>query len=234
MLLKRDEAWNTFQQVISESYNFIYLISAWVGPKFAKELENIAAAKEVIIVIRDLKLSNSKILQYLTNFDVRIYNPKILENGKEHFLHSKILISDTSLMVGSANFTYTSFFKEENHIQYYDNLAPEWSEFYQYAKKIIDESEMITPLSLHMDSKKVDINEKIRQFENHQKTFIKKEDNRNNNNNTSKKVFSEIQLVSLPETGLHLNNQDKKEETTKTVNTNNNFIENILRLFRSL
>ena len=144
MILNGIQAWQKFQEIISESYEFLYLVSAWVGPKFAKEINNIATAKEVIIVLRDMGMSNIKAIEYLKNFDVRIYKGIDSDTGAVKPLHDKYLITDLGLLVGSANFTYNSFFVEKNHIIFYENTTTEWLEFYNDAIVTIKNSIPIT------------------------------------------------------------------------------------------
>lgn len=229
MLLDRDEAWPTFQKIISESFDFIYLISAWVGRMFAKELENIGAANNIIIVLRDLEFSNSRIIKYLEHFDVRIYNVRPL--------HDKFLITNKGVMVGSANFTKTSFFDEENHIQYYDNLTVEWKEFYNLALKIIEGSISVNSLSPYIDKKELsfdDINEKISQLEKSQNQVLVENTQSYNIPKISTNKIPEIQVIKSDDRKLSLSGLSQNNDSDKKDPQSNNSIANIIRLLKKL
>jgi len=223
MLLKRNILWDTYLKLISESTEFIYLISAWIGPKFAKSIKEMGAAKDVVIVIRDLDLVNNKITEYLEDFDIRIF--------KERPLHDKILLTNLGVMSGSANFTWTSFFKEENTVQYYDNLAPEWKEFYEYSTSIINKSIKISTLMPYINKAKLnfnDLNSIFNKIDNKQKI---EKNNSFKHINLSKQ---NINIIKLPNKKLSL----PKLHNIQNCNDNNNYdnkkINNIIRLLKKL
>jgi phosphatidylserine/phosphatidylglycerophosphate/cardiolipin synthase-like enzyme len=200
-----------------------------------------------VIIVRDLGLSNRQVLDILSEFDVRIYLPKM------H--HDKFLITDKYLLVGSANFTYQSFFEEENHLLYYERGSIEWNDFYKKARDMISKSKQINfteqlGYNNTKDTLPPPIPDSFSRLNPSQASALSsppinltiKNETPANTEQTAAinsqidipTMPDQIELVQLPNTELKLQSITEAEQSSALTRTDNDVLHNLLRLAKEL
>jgi len=128
---------------LSHAHNNIKIIMySFTNKRIAKALK-IAAAKNVkVSIIADEKESKYKrsVIQNLAaikNINVYLLHGKAYHNKGYGKLHAKVsIIDNTTLVTGSANYTYSAFYKNYEYIIFHKNknLIQKFNNFFNYLK----------------------------------------------------------------------------------------------------
>jgi len=131
-------------ELFSHAKNNIKItIYTFTNKKLARALK-IAARKGVkITIIADKKESKYKYsvipnLALIKNFDVYLLTGKNYKNGDKAKMHVKMsIIDDKYLITGSANYSYSAFFKNYEYILISKNkeLIDKFEKFFSYLKE---------------------------------------------------------------------------------------------------
>ncbi len=142
-----------------EGYNaqkkIIYLIThakrsiniamyAFTNKKIAKALKVAAKHNVKISIVSDKKEVEYKRsvipnLALIKNINVHLLNGKSFKNGQYGKLHAKVAIIDNKyLITGSANYTYSAFFKNYEYIIIHTNkkLINKFDKFFYYLQSV--------------------------------------------------------------------------------------------------
>ncbi len=131
--------------LITHSKHSIDIIMyAFTNKKIAKALKLAAKHNVKITVIADkeeAKYERSVIpnLAVIRNINIHLLNGKSFKNGKFGKLHAKVAIIDNEyLITGSANYTYSAFFKNYEYIIIHTdkNLINKFDKFFYYLNSI--------------------------------------------------------------------------------------------------
>jgi len=128
---------------LTHAHNSIKIIMyAFTNKKIAKALK-IAAAKHVKVTViadkEEAKYKRSVIpnLATIKNINVYLLHGKSYKHKGYGKLHAKVAIIDNHLLVtGSANYTYSAFFKNYEYIIFHKdkNLIKKFNNFFNYLK----------------------------------------------------------------------------------------------------
>ncbi len=139
------EAQKKLISLITHSKHSINIIMyAFTNKKIAKALKKAAKHNIKIDIIADreeAKYKRSVIpnLALIKNINIKLLNGKSFKNGNYGKLHAKVAIIDNRYLVtGSANYTYSAFFKNYEYIIIHTDkhLINKFDKFFYYLKSI--------------------------------------------------------------------------------------------------
>ncbi|EDM23292.1 phospholipase D-like domain-containing protein [Caminibacter mediatlanticus] len=141
MPMQGKKAENKMFSIFSHAHNTIkILIYSFTNKKLAKALK-IAAKKGVKIIIiadkKEAKYNKSQIpnLALIKNIKVYLISGKSFRNGDKAKMHVKMSLIDNKILVtGSANYSYSAFYKNYEYIiiEKDKNLIPKFNNFFEY------------------------------------------------------------------------------------------------------
>jgi hypothetical protein len=135
VILIGQQAFEEFCSVLRQAKNFCYVISPWIGPSIAKKISELLTIENCIIIVRDYWQGNKRSYRYLKRFDFRI-DPE---------LHSKIMITDNRGVEGSSNFSHKAFFRNDDHMTFFENDEENYQALMGIAMRWISNSKPFDP-----------------------------------------------------------------------------------------